>query len=63
MEITFNTRLSVLFVVGIVGLFWQAVIVSVGGEASKELIGAFSTILLATIGIGIKVEDGSKNDE
>lgn len=62
MQLTFNTRLSLAFVIGFVGLIWQGVIVSLGGEASEALITAFSTILLATIGIGIKTEDGSSDD-
>lgn len=61
MIINFNTRLSLAFVIGSVGLFWQGVIATLGGETSPELITAFSTILLATIGIGIKTEEG-KND-
>lgn len=54
MEISFSTRLSILFVIGIAGLVWQGIIVTLGGEASSVMIGAFTTLLLATLGIGIK---------
>ena len=54
MKLDFDTRLTVAFIMGIAGLVWQGVLVSVGGEASEALITAFSTIILATIGIGIK---------
>jgi len=53
-KLDFDTRLTVAFIMGIAGLVWQGVLVSVGGEASEALITAFSTIILATIGIGIK---------
>jgi len=63
MNIDFNTRLAGAFVIGFFGLIWQGVIVTLGGEASEALITAFSTILLATIGIGIKTENGSSDDK
>lgn len=66
MQLDFDTRLTLAFVMGIAGLIWQGVLVSFGGEASEALITAFSTIILATIGIGIKTDgndkDGSRND-
>lgn len=62
MQLDFDTRLTVAFVMGIAGLIWQGVIVSAGGEASEALITAFSTIILATIGIGIKTDNGSGDD-
>jgi hypothetical protein len=58
-EISFTTRLSLLFVVGVVGLVWQGIIVTLGGEASSIMIGAFTTMLLATIGIGITTNNGN----
>jgi hypothetical protein len=58
MQLDFNTRLTLAFLAALLGLVWQGVIVSLGGEASEALITAFSTIMLATIGIGIKSGNG-----
>jgi hypothetical protein len=61
MQLDFDTRLTLAFILGVAGLIWQGILVTAGGEASEALITAFSTIILATIGIGIK-SDGSSND-
>lgn len=62
MVLSFSARLTIAFIVGVAGLVWQGVIVSAGGEASEALITASSTIILATLGIGIKVEGDEKKD-
>ncbi len=62
MQIDLNTRLSIAFIAGIVGLFWQVVILSVGGEPSEALVTAFSSIILACIGIGIKTNENSNSN-
>lgn len=60
MQLDFNTRLAITFLLAVTGLIWQGIIVTAGGEASEAMITACSTILLATIGIGIK-NDGNGN--
>jgi hypothetical protein len=49
--------MTLAFIVGAIGLIWQGVIVTLGGEVEPSLVAAFSTVLLATIGIGIKKSD------
>lgn len=61
MKISLDTRLFIAFFAGLVGLVWQGIIVSFGGEASPALITACSTLILATMGIGIKTDDGSND--
>lgn len=62
MELSFNTRLSVAFLAGISGLIWQGVIATLGGNPSDALIGAFTTVTLATIGIGLKNDNKDGNN-
>jgi hypothetical protein len=62
MQLDLNSRLTGAFFMALLGLTWQAVVVTLGGEANEALIGAFSTIMLATIGIGVKTNDGKDND-
>lgn len=57
MNLDFDTRMTLAFIVGAIGLIWQGVIVTLGGEVEPSLVAAFSTVLLATIGIGIKKSD------
>lgn len=62
MQLDFNTRLTLAFIAGIAGLIWQGILVSFGGEASDALITAFSTIILATIGIGLSSNANNNNN-
>jgi hypothetical protein len=59
MEISFNTRVTIAFFAGLLGLIWQGVIATTGGDPSEALITAFSTVLLSTIGIGIKTGEAN----
>lgn len=63
MQLDFDTRLTLAFVMGCAGLIWQGVIVTLGGEASEALITAFSTIILATLGIGLKSGSSDNNNK
>lgn len=62
MKISLDTRLFIAFLTGVVGLAWQGIIVSFGGQAEPTLITAFSTLILATIGVGVKTNgNGNSN--
>jgi hypothetical protein len=61
MKIDLDTRLTIAFIGGLLGLAWQAAIVSFGGDPSDALVTACSTIILAALGIGIK--DGSGDNK
>lgn len=63
MQIDLNTRLALAFILAIVGLVWQGIIVTAGGEASEALITACTTVLLATIGIGLKASNDNSDDK
>jgi hypothetical protein len=67
-QLDFNARITIAFIAAIVGLGWQGALVTLGYPANEALITAFSTILLATIGIGIKTDgnngsSGAKKDD
>lgn len=59
MEINLNTRIALAFLTGLIGLTWQGIIVTFGGTPSEALVTAFTTIMLASIGIGIKQGNGN----
>ena len=61
MILSFNARLTAVFLLGVAGLIWQAILVTTGGDTSEALVTAFSSFILASIGIGIKLENGNGN--
>lgn len=63
MKISLDTRLTLAFFVGVAGLIWQGVIVTLGGVPSEALLTAFTTITLATIGIGGLKSNGNQSEE
>lgn len=67
MELSFNTRLTLTFIAGLVGLIWQGVILSFGGAPSDIMVTSFSGLILATIGLGVRSNGSNggnnKNEE
>ena len=53
MEISLNTRLTIAFIAGLIGLAWQGAILTLGGSPSDALVTAFSGLILSTLGLGV----------
>lgn len=53
-QFSLDTRASLALLTGILGIVWQAGIVTFGGEPSRDIIGACVTIILASLGLGLK---------
>ena len=67
-QFSLETRASLVLLTGILGLIWQAGIATAGGSPSRDLIAGSVTIMLASLGLGLKKEEktndvSSKNTE
>lgn len=56
-QFSLETRASLVLITGMLGLFWQAGIATAGGSPSRDLIAGSVTIILASLGLGLKKEE------
>lgn len=61
-ELNFSTRITIVVIACLVGLFWQVGIATFGGEPSTALISAFTSVILASIALGAPSKNGKSND-
>ncbi len=62
MQLNLDTRLSLAFLAGMVGLMEQAIAALLGVGASQILVGAFVSLMIGPIiGGAVKGSDGSNN--
>lgn len=63
-KFSLDTRTTLAFLTGVLGMLWQGGIATAGGSPSRDLIAASVTLILASIGLGVKRESNeSSNSE
>ena len=61
MQFKLGTNTTLALFTGIAIFIWQAIIVTLGGEATDAMITAATTLILAALGVGVKSND-NKDD-
>jgi hypothetical protein len=62
-KFSLDTRTTLAFLTGVLGMIWQGGITTVGGSPSRDLIAASVTLILASLGLGFKKEDDSDSSQ
>lgn len=57
-KFSLDTRTTLAFLTGVLGMLWQGGIATIGGTPSRDLIAASVTLILASIGLGFKRDNG-----
>lgn len=60
-QFSLDTRASLALLTGILGMIWQGGIATAGGSPSRDLIAASVSLILASLGLGIKKEEKEEN--
>lgn len=61
LELSFSARITLVIAVCLAVLVWQAVLASFGQQPSTALISGATSIILATVVLGVKNGNGTKN--
>lgn len=62
-KFSLDTRTTLAFLTGVLGMVWQGGIATVGGTPSRDLIAASVTLILASIGLGFRKDNDSASSE
>lgn len=53
-KFSLDTRTTLAFLTGVLGMVWQGGIATAGGSPSRDLIAASVTLILASLGLGFR---------
>lgn len=62
-KFSLDTRTTLAFLTGVLGMVWQGGIATAGGTPSRDLIAASVTLILASLGLGFRKYNDSHNSE
>jgi hypothetical protein len=60
-KFSLDTRTTLAFLTGVLGMIWQGGIATAGGSPSRDLIAASVTLILASIGLGVRRESNESS--
>jgi hypothetical protein len=60
-KFSLDTRTTLAFLTGVLGMLWQGGITTFGGTPSRDLIAASLTLILASIGMGFRKQDDTNS--
>jgi hypothetical protein len=62
LQFSLNTRTTLALLTGMLGMIWQGGIATAGGSPSRDLIAASVTLILASLGLGVRREENGDSD-
>jgi hypothetical protein len=62
-KFSLDTRTTLAFLTGVLGMVWQGGIATIGGTPSRDLIAASVTLILASIGLGFRKENDTTSTQ
>lgn len=63
LQFSLNTRTTLALLTGMLGMIWQGGIATAGGSPSRDLIAASVTLILASLGLGVRRENDGDNNK
>ena len=63
LQFSLNTRSTLALLTGMLGMIWQGGIATAGGSPSRDLIAASVTLILASLGLGVRKEEDGNSDK
>lgn len=63
LHFSLNTRTTLALLTGMLGMIWQGGIATAGGSPSRDLIAASVTLILASLGLGVRREDNGDSNK
>ena len=63
LQFSLNTRSTLALLTGMLGMIWQGGIATAGGSPSRDLIAASVTLILASLGLGVRKQEDGNSDK
>jgi hypothetical protein len=63
LHLSLNTRTTLALLTGMLGMIWQGGIATAGGSPSRDLIAASVTLILASLGLGVRREENGDSNK